>query len=104
VMELHSGYDMVIMAVNNERARPEEYLQLFLDPKKRIVSVPLEDLERSMSQSGEVKAAELNRELLKRAVVLPLFQPVRTFYYPKYVKSVQFGASFYEYPEIAAAE
>lgn len=44
---------------------------------------------------------DINSELVREAVVLPLFQEVRKFYYPAEIKNLLIGKGFTEYPEVA---
>ncbi len=44
--------------------------------------------------------AELLKEIKSDSIILPLFQEVRTFYYPKYLKGLNMGQNFLEYPSI----
>ena len=46
-------------------------------------------------------AVRIADDLSKEAVVLPLYQEVRTFYYPADIKNLLIGRGFTEYPEVA---
>lgn len=46
-------------------------------------------------------ASKIANELGREAVVLPLYQEVRTFYYPSEIKNMMVGRGFTEYPEVA---
>jgi hypothetical protein len=46
-------------------------------------------------------AAKIAKELAGEAAVLPLYQEVRTFYYPAEIKNMMVGRGFTEYPEVA---
>ncbi|HBB66322.1 MAG TPA: hypothetical protein DCZ93_03265 [Elusimicrobia bacterium] len=44
---------------------------------------------------------ELLGELSKEAVVLPLYQNIKRFYYPKKIKNLNIGRGFMEFPDVA---
>jgi MarR-like DNA-binding transcriptional regulator SgrR of sgrS sRNA len=58
-------------------------------------------LEAEEDQEKSVLVAKINDELRDEAVVLPLYQEVRTFYYPKKIRNLAIGKGFTEYPEVA---
>lgn len=66
-----------------------------------LAKLKTEETEESMDMLLSL-VDQLNTELAAAAVVLPLYQVVRTFYYPKHIKNLVVGRSFLEYPEIAA--
>ncbi|MFA5137724.1 MAG: hypothetical protein WC728_00715 [Elusimicrobiota bacterium] len=45
-------------------------------------------------------ASELAEEISREAAVLPLFQDLRRFYYPKGIRNLVIGKGFLEYPEV----
>jgi hypothetical protein len=108
VVDLHSGYDLVIISLANDRAVQSDYLEMFLDPSKRAVMGGPKEIERAylrlktLSDERQVdqESDRLNRWVLAEYLGLPLFQPIHQTYYPSHLKSVQFGNSFSEYPEI----
>jgi len=108
LIDLHSGYDLMIVSVKNEQAQMSDFLEVFADPSKRVLSFGFHTLESKYRQMIELPegpeqdklGAEISAEVLAKALALPLFQPVTQTFYPKNLKSVQFGSTFNEYPEV----
>ncbi len=46
-------------------------------------------------------AKEISMEISRESAVLPLFQEIRKFYYPKEIININVGMGFLEYPEVA---
>ena len=112
VLYLHSGFDMTVISMENDHAQYSDFLELLIDPAKKFHSVKLPDLEKRFQQlkatadehDREALALELNNEVLRRGMALPLMQPIGQMLYPKNLKAVRFGSSFSEYPEIGEIE
>lgn len=51
-----------------------------------------------------VLAGELAQELADQALVLTLYQNVKTLYYPKEIKHLMVGKGFLQYPEVASLQ
>lgn len=106
--DTHSGYDLAIVAVQNEFADMTDFLELIADQKKQIHSLSLPDLNQKYNQfkntSDPVRRQKmgvaLNDEILNLALTAPLFQPVIPIYYPKDVTLPSVGSSFTTAPEV----
>lgn len=59
--------------------------------------------EEDTGKKGEL-AAELAQELADEALVLTLYQNVKTLYYPKEIKHLAVGKGFLQYPEVASLQ
>lgn len=47
-------------------------------------------------------ASELANQIAEEALVLPLFQTIKTSYYPQEIKNLNVGKGFLQYPEVAS--
>lgn len=111
-IETHSGYDLGIVAVMNEFSDLTEFLEVFADSKKMIHSLKLpelnkkfDDVKNTVDETKHQKLGlELNDEILKLAVAVPLMQPVSPLYYPKDIKLPRVGSSFTTAPEVDGIE
>jgi len=59
--------------------------------------------EENISKKNAL-AVQLAQELADKALVLPLYQNVKTLYYPKEIKHLAVGKGFLQYPDVAALQ
>lgn len=78
--------------------RRDGYLDFRLPKLERLFS----ELEREDDPEKKVRlAGELQAGLAEEAVVLPLSQDIKKFFYPKKIRNLLVGRGFMEYPEVA---
>ncbi len=101
-------YDMV--AINFSVVQPEyetffkDFVAKngFLDYDMPDVSAMLVNLRRSEDEhESSVAAVRIASALNTKAVLLPLYQDIKTFYYPTDISNMMVGRGFTEYPEVA---
>lgn len=101
-------YDMVPIMYSVVQAEYETFLKDFsvrdgfLDydvPKVAELRAAL--LKENDAQARAALVERAMEELKKEYVVIPLFQDVKTFYYPAEIKNLTIGKGFSEYPDIA---
>ena len=101
-------YDLVILALDSVRPDYAAYYEYFFKAGKSLIDIPLPELEKLYKNlKTSNKSAErlqyvdkINTLLQGKKVVLPLYQEVRRFYFPKRLKNIRAGRNFLEYPEI----
>lgn len=101
-------YDMVAISFSVVQPEYETFFKDFavkdglLDYKLPRLAALREELLRSEDESQKTTlASRIADELVRETVVLPLYQEVRTFYYPSEIKNMMIGRGFTEYPEVA---
>jgi len=102
------AYDLHIMAIDAVRPDYSAFYEFFNDRNDAVVdiNVPIKKLLNDLyAESNDSKIEQIvkkiNGILANSGVVLPLYQQVRDFYYPKNVKNISFGKNFLEYPDVA---
>ena len=101
-------YDMVAISFSVVQPEYETFFKDFavkdgfLDYDLPRLSGLREELLKSEDEGEKVLlASKIADELIREAVVLPLYQEVRTFYYPAQIKNMMVGRGFTEYPEVS---
>ena len=101
-------YDMVAISFSVVQPEYETFFKDFavkdgfLDYDLPRLAGLREKLLKSEDEGEKVLlASKIADELIREAVVLPLYQEVRTFYYPAQIKNMMVGRGFTEYPEVS---
>ncbi len=101
------GYDLYVVAIDAVRPEISPFFEPIVDQRRRLLDFgPILDarmnlLENASGDTATDLASEINQEILDSHVVLPLYQEMRTFYYPRTMKGNSTGRNFLEYPEVA---
>lgn len=102
-------YHLFIVALDSTRPSPIPFVGHFFDDSQRLVDFALPSgaqISEALKMTVDSKDMEkLSKEVIKllqdNYVVLPLYQEVRDFYYPKKVKGLALTKDFLQYPFIA---
>lgn len=101
-------YDMVAISFSVVQPEYETFFKDFVAKNGFVdydlpdVSALLEDLRRSDAEQEKSSiAGRIAAVLRAKAVLLPLYQDVKTFYYPAEIHNMTVGRGFTEYPEVA---
>ena len=102
-------YELTVIALDAIRPDYRVFYEYLINGRQAIVDYDVprateiyNTLVRSEGEKEKRNLIEkLNDVLKKEAVILPLYQEVRRFYYPKHIKNLRLGKDFLEYPEIA---
>jgi len=101
-------FNAIVMYLDAIRSEQAAFFEVFLKsdgyldfplPKVNKILKKL-DVERDVQRRDAI-GADIAAALQKEAVVLPLYQEERVFYYPKDIKNLNVGVGFVEYPEVA---
>jgi hypothetical protein len=98
----------MIVAMDAVRPDYSAFYEYFIDGDKTLldINLPIENLLKKLYYKEDknkiIKLTEaINLQFRKNAIVLPLYQEVRNFYYPRKIKNLEIGQDFLEYPTIA---
>ena len=86
------------------RSEVEPFLRYFylLDYKLPEVSIKYDKLMHEDDPEEKKRlGAEIADDLAKEFIVLPLYQNVREYHYPRGIKNLTVGRGFFEFPEVA---
>lgn len=109
VIETPHRYDLTVVALDATRPDGNIFYQYLVGKGQRLLDFNIPQAEELYDKliHGEVEKEKrdiiekLNKTLQEEAVILPLYQEVRRFYYPKRIKNLRLGKDFLEYPEIS---
>ena len=100
-------YHLTIAALDAVRADYSAYFSPLLSNKSLLdIKLPgvhsiLEKALNATQGSEKLKCVKLvNQQIAQTAIVLPLYQEVRKFYFPKRIKNLRLGENDLEYIEI----
>lgn len=98
-------YDLTVVALDAVDINYDAYFSPIIDDKS-IIDVkrnPLKKLYKSFKKNGVTKdgVESINSNILNKHLILPLYQEVRDFYFPSYIKSLTLGKSDLEYLEVS---
>ena len=97
-------YDIVVIALDATRPNLQPFYKHFFGEKQNLLDVDTSKIFpifEKISQNGSIdQINNLNRLIAAHQFILPLYQEVRDFYYPKHIKNLNTGKDFLEYPEI----
>jgi hypothetical protein len=98
-------YNMVIVVIDAVRPDSAAFFDYLVGTNTYFDSVPDflgKQYMKMLKEDGGKSAAEsMATKLKEEALVLPLYQNIGTFYYPRKIKNMIVGRGFIEYPEIA---
>ncbi len=97
-------YNMVIVVIDAVRPDSAAFFDYLVGTNTYFDTVPSflgKQYMHMLKEGGGRAAAEsLAAKLGEEALVLPLYQNIGTFYYPKKIKNMLVGQGFLEYPEV----
>jgi len=98
-------YDLTAVALDAVDINYEAYFSPIIE-NKSIIDVKrkhLRKLYKSFKMNGVTKdgVESINSDILNKHLILPLYQEVRDFYFPKHIKSLTLGKNDLEYLEIS---
>ena len=101
-------FNAIVMYLDAIRSEQAAFFEVFLKsdgyldfPLPQVAKTLKKlDVERDVQRRDAI-GADIAAALQKEAVVLPLYQEERVFYYPKDIKNLNVGVGFVEYPEVA---
>jgi ABC-type transport system substrate-binding protein len=101
-------FDLVIIVFDAVRPDPTAFFDSFAkrDGFHDFVIPEIASLykklfyEEDESEKDKI-SKELTRLISGQALAIPLYQNIRTIYYPKEIKNLTVGRGFLEYPEVA---
>ncbi len=104
----HRPFNAIVMYLDAIRSEQAAFYEVFLK-SDGYLDFPLPKVTKILKQldaGGDVQHREavgtaIAAALRKEAVVLPLYQEERVFYYPKDIRNLNVGVGFVEYPEVA---
>jgi len=104
-------YNLVVLIGGSARAAYDIYFNYTLS-RNRQIDFDLTKARQLYARLGEeddsvkqtMLAMEIAAEISRQAAVLPLFQDVRRFYYPRGLKNLTIGRDFLEFPEVGDFE
>jgi len=98
------GYNLVVMskdAVQSDQAPFLKYSHI-LDYDLPGVNIKYEAMQHMDDpEKRNLLGAEIANDISREYAVLPLYQSVREYHYPKGIKNLVVGRGFFEYPEVA---
>ncbi len=101
-------YDLAIVALDTVRPDYSAFYGYLIGEKNNLIDVDIpitDDLKELMLEEDSIKIVSLvkkiNRKIHDSITILPLYQEVRDFYYPKNIKHLNLGRNFLEYPDVA---
>lgn len=107
VNEKPHPYELTIVAIDAVKADYSAFFGYLIDGKRSLHDIGLPSATAICQQAIDGVDGTTNRtvdqcnaELANAAILLPLYQEVRSFFYPKSLKHIEIGKNFLEYPEI----
>lgn len=111
IKRLHKAprpFNAIVMYLDAIRSEQAAFFEVFLK-SDGYLDFPLPgvaEMLKRMNAERDVRhreaiGADIAIALRKEAVVLPLYQEERVFYYPKDIRNLNVGVGFIEYPEVA---
>ena len=98
-------YDLTVVALDATDVNYNAYFSPIID-EKSVVDIERKELQKlyekfKANKPNEQSVDAITSQILKRHLLLPLYQEVRDFYFPKHVKSLTLGKNDLEYLEIS---
>jgi len=100
-------YNLLVLVFDAVRADPNAFFDSFAksdgfhDFEIPVIKKLYTELNREDNDGKrKVIAARIANEILDQSLALPLYQSLRTLYYPKEIKNLTVGTGFLEYPEV----
>ena len=105
-------FHLLVVGLSSADLDPMHFYNYLLSKKDGVVEFQSSDLEEAFSKfvknQNTTKALnslqKLESEIRRAGVALPLFQTVRSMYYPKHIKGIELGEQFFEVPRVAKVE
>jgi hypothetical protein len=104
-------YDIMPFAVDGGDSDLLQFFHMFFDKQKKHLSFSLNAAEKIYKQllnASDSQTLRLVRDLADKLkdenIVIPMYQVSKKFLYPKFIKNIESGRNFLEYPEVANLE
>lgn len=109
ILRVPHPHDLFIVALDGTVAEPLVFAENFIRKDVKAIDFDLKETAQAAAMWGqdldESVSAELARKVVlalrDRAVVLPLFQNIWEFYYPRGITGFDFSRDLLQYPEVA---
>jgi len=101
-------YQLYIVALDSELSTPQSFVKYFYEKGNNLVDYHIDTLKENNEKLSDINKKEQYTQIKKilkileeKNVVLPLYQEVRKFYYPRDIKGFEFTKVFIQYPDIS---
>lgn len=103
-------FNLLPITIDTKNGSFSQLFESFGSPEKSLLSFTVasvrrefQKLRQSQTNSGTQKtiANTLNNEILSQALAVPLFQPIKTYYYPPNIDEIFLGDDFLDFPQVA---